>query len=79
MEAQIAALEAENERLKRCYASATGKPVCGEGSVIRAECKEMAALRALVRELLNEFIDPTTRSLIIANRPEFNKLMEAPE
>jgi hypothetical protein len=42
---QIAALETENERIMRCYESVSGKPVCGEGAVIRVECKQMEALR----------------------------------
>ena len=38
-------LHSELERVKRCYESATGKPVCGEGDIVRLECKEMTGLR----------------------------------
>lgn len=41
--------DTEIARLKRCYESATGKMVCGEGSVIRVECTEMTRLRELIR------------------------------
>jgi hypothetical protein len=41
--------------------------------------EEVVALRSLVRELLNEFIDSTTRKLIIANRPEVRVIMEEVE
>lgn len=56
-QATIARLEAENERLKRCYESATGKKVCGEGSVIRVECKQMTELRAKNERLESELKD----------------------
>jgi hypothetical protein len=37
---------------------------------------EIKELKTLVRELLTEFIDPTTANLIITNRPEFKEIME---
>ena len=49
---QLSTLTAENERLKRCYESATGKPVCGEGAVLRVECKKMTTLTALLAEVM---------------------------
>lgn len=52
------ALSQEIEGLQRCYESAAGKPVCGEGSVIRMECQEMTALRQeleVARELVRRF------------------------
>ena len=52
-EAEITALRAELERVKRCYASATGKSVCGEGAIMRVECRQMTALRAMVKEMGN--------------------------
>src|SRR4030066_2307482 len=64
----ITNLQAENERLKRCYESATGKPVCGEGSVIRMECQKMANLREENERLKKEV--ETTRKLIEVLRHE---------
>lgn len=45
LKAQLASQAEEITRLKRCYESATGKPVCREGAVIRVECREMTKLR----------------------------------
>lgn len=51
IEQTIAALEAEVERLRMCYATATGKLGCGKGDVLRIECKQMTALRAEIERL----------------------------
>lgn len=48
----LAAARAEIERLKRCYATATGKAHgCGSGAVVRIECKQMSASRVELERL----------------------------
>lgn len=41
--------------------------------------KENAVLKKLVRELLDEFLDETTRNLIITNRPEVKAILKEEE